>query len=48
MSHVKANPYAWPYNGDLRPENTALIVIDMQVDFCAEGGYVRTWDTISR
>ena len=40
MSQVKANPYAWPYNGDLRPENTALIIIDMQVDFCAEGGYV--------
>lgn len=40
MSHVNASPYAWPYNGDLRPENTALIVIDMQVDFCAKGGYV--------
>ena len=37
---VNANPYAWPYNGDLRPGNTALVVIDMQVDFCGEGGYV--------
>ncbi len=37
---VNANPYAWPYNGDLRPQNTALIVIDMQVDFCGVGGYV--------
>ena len=37
---VKANPYAWPYNGDLRPGNTALIVIDMQIDFCGPGGYV--------
>ncbi len=37
---VNANPYAWPYNGDLRPGNTALIVIDMQTDFCGEGGYV--------
>ena len=37
---VKANPYAWPWNGDLRPANTALIVIDMQTDFCGPGGYV--------
>ena len=40
MSHVKANPYPWPYNGELSPKNTALIVIDMQTDFCGEGGYV--------
>lgn len=39
---VQANPYAWPYNGDLRPENTALVVIDMQTDFCGPGGYVDT------
>jgi nicotinamidase-related amidase len=38
--HVQANPYAWPWNGDLRPDNTALIVIDMQTDFCGVGGYV--------
>jgi len=37
---VPANPYAWPWNGDLRPHNTALIVIDMQNDFCGVGGYV--------
>ena len=24
--YVKSEPYAWPYNGDLRPENTALII----------------------
>ena len=37
---VQANPYAWPYNGDLKPSNTALVVIDMQTDFCGVGGYV--------
>jgi nicotinamidase-related amidase len=39
---VDANPYPWPYDGDLRPANTALIVIDMQTDFCGKGGYVDT------
>jgi len=38
--YVKADPYPWPYNGDLRPENTAIVVIDMQTDFCGIGGYV--------
>jgi biuret amidohydrolase len=38
--YVQANPYAWPWHGDLRPDNTALIVIDMQTDFCGIGGYV--------
>ena len=37
---IKTDPYPWPYNGDLRPDNTALIVIDMQTDFCGVGGYV--------
>ena len=38
--YVAADPYPWPYDGDLRPANTALIVIDMQTDFCGIGGYV--------
>ena len=37
---VAADPYPWPYDGDLRPANTALVVIDMQTDFCGVGGYV--------
>ena len=40
QTHVEADPYPWPYNGDLRPENTVFVVIDMQTDFCGPGGYV--------
>jgi biuret amidohydrolase len=39
---VEAEPYPWPFDGDLRPANTALVVIDMQTDFCGVGGYVDT------
>ena len=38
--YISADPYPWPFDGDLRPANTALIVIDMQTDFCGPGGYV--------
>jgi nicotinamidase-related amidase len=38
--YITAEPYAWPYNGNLTPQNTALIIIDMQTDFCGSGGYV--------
>jgi biuret amidohydrolase len=37
---VAAEPYPYPYNGDLRPDNTVLLIIDMQTDFCGKGGYV--------
>jgi nicotinamidase-related amidase len=40
MPTVTSDPYAWPFDGDLTPSNTVLIVIDMQTDFCGEGGYV--------
>ncbi len=37
---VVAEPYSWPFDGQLRPGNTALVIIDMQTDFCGKGGYV--------
>lgn len=37
---VQAAPYDWPYAGGFSPADTALIVIDMQTDFCGHGGYV--------
>eukprot|EP00746_Dinoflagellata_sp_MGD_P080229 gnl/MRDRNA2_/MRDRNA2_32051_c0_seq1.p1 gnl/MRDRNA2_/MRDRNA2_32051_c0~~gnl/MRDRNA2_/MRDRNA2_32051_c0_seq1.p1 ORF type:complete len:425 (+),score=80.35 gnl/MRDRNA2_/MRDRNA2_32051_c0_seq1:76-1275(+) len=37
---VEAEPYPWPYDGRLMPSNTALVIIDMQTDFCGKGGYV--------
>jgi nicotinamidase-related amidase len=38
--YVSADPYPYPFNGDLRPENTVLLIIDMQTDFCGKGGYI--------
>jgi hypothetical protein len=37
---VNSTPYAWPFDGTFTPADTALIVIDMQTDFCGVGGYV--------
>lgn len=37
---IDAQPYPWPYDGRLEPSNTALIIIDMQTDFCGKGGYI--------
>jgi len=39
---VAANPYTWPYDGNIPANRTALINIDWQVDFCGPGGYVDT------
>jgi len=40
MPTIASTPYAWPFDGELRPGNTALVIIDMQTDFCGIGGYV--------
>jgi nicotinamidase-related amidase len=37
---IDSTPYSWPYDGRCSPQDTALIVIDMQTDFCGKGGYV--------
>lgn len=38
--YLNSNPYPWPYDGQFTPQNTALVIIDMQTDFCGVGGYV--------
>jgi biuret amidohydrolase len=40
QKHIISAPYNWPFDGNLQTDNTALIVIDMQTDFCGPGGYV--------
>ena len=37
---IPATAYNFPCSGDLKGRETAIVVIDMQVDFCAEGGWV--------
>ena len=37
---VPSYPYPFPLHGGLAPVSTAMIVIDMQADFCAPGGYM--------
>jgi nicotinamidase-related amidase len=37
---VPADPYPWPFDGELNPRRMALLLIDWQYDFCGPGGYV--------
>lgn len=36
---IPARPFGYPYDGRLEPRATALLVIDMQVDFLSPDGY---------
>lgn len=40
MIVVPGDPHRFPVKGELRPETTALVVIDMQHDFVSEAGYM--------
>ena len=37
---LASDPYSWPFDERFGAQDTALIVIDMQTDFCGRGGYV--------
>ena len=39
MHMIRSRPFDFPYDGDFRPERTALIVVDLQADFLCEQGY---------
>jgi nicotinamidase-related amidase len=40
FAQIAADPYPWPYDGRWFAAETALVIIDMQTDFCGIGGYV--------
>lgn len=42
LSVPNASPYPWPWDEVVPLSRLALIVIDMQTDFCGKGGYVET------
>lgn len=39
---IPGDPYDFPIDGPLLPEHTALMIIDMQRDFCDPSGYMHT------
>lgn len=39
---VTGDPYDFPITGTLDPQRTALLIIDMQRDFCDPAGYMHT------
>jgi nicotinamidase-related amidase len=40
MAYIAAEPYRYPHDGSFSPQTTALLIIDMQRDFCERGGYI--------
>jgi nicotinamidase-related amidase len=40
LPQVAATPYAWPFDGWWSVADTALVVVDMQADYCSSGGYL--------
>jgi len=36
---ISARPYAFPFDGTLSPERTAILAIDLQIDFLSPTGY---------
>ena len=40
FNSIASDPYDWPYDGGFSGPDTALVIIDMQIDFCGIGGYV--------
>ncbi|HBT58452.1 MAG TPA: cysteine hydrolase, partial [Pseudomonas sp.] len=39
---VTGDPYDFPITGVLEPQRTALLIIDMQRDFCDPAGYMHS------
>ncbi|KAJ5542222.1 hypothetical protein N7535_004644 [Penicillium sp. DV-2018c] len=37
---LSAYPYDWPHDASFTPYTSALVIIDMQKDFCLPGGYM--------
>ena len=37
---IKANPHIWPQNDNLKLSELAIIVVDMQNDYCSAGCYM--------